>query len=137
MISFTQKILDKLGLDDRPAKDLEGLQRLYQAWCYHVPFDNVKNRGTDMAQRIIITALPALALFLAACGKQAADQGSAIAMHNVRLRRRWRHRLRQPSWARRVKGMQVASLAAHRGIMFDAARQDCAATFFNTDWYTR
>ena len=40
--SFQQLILRRLGLESRPAVDLEGLQAVYRAWCASVPFDNVR-----------------------------------------------------------------------------------------------
>jgi N-hydroxyarylamine O-acetyltransferase len=33
-------VLARLGLEQRPASDLPGLQSLYAAWCGSVPFDN-------------------------------------------------------------------------------------------------
>ncbi|MBU1564608.1 MAG: arylamine N-acetyltransferase [Proteobacteria bacterium] len=41
------RILAKLGLDDRPATSLQGIQGLkaiYGAWCQKIPFDNLKKR---------------------------------------------------------------------------------------------
>jgi N-hydroxyarylamine O-acetyltransferase len=37
-----EQVLSRLGLADRPATTLDGLQRLYAAWCRKVPFDNVR-----------------------------------------------------------------------------------------------
>ena len=37
-----ERVLMKLGLADRPAPTLDGLQTLYAAWCRKVPFDNVR-----------------------------------------------------------------------------------------------
>ncbi|HEX5096526.1 MAG TPA: arylamine N-acetyltransferase [Acidimicrobiia bacterium] len=37
-------ILERLGLGARPAPDLDGLARVYLAWCRNVPFDNVVKR---------------------------------------------------------------------------------------------
>jgi N-hydroxyarylamine O-acetyltransferase len=39
-----EQVLTRLGLDDRPVVDLEGLTRVYRAWCENVPFDNVIKR---------------------------------------------------------------------------------------------
>jgi len=36
-----EQVLSRLGLAERPAPTLDGLQRLYAAWCRKVPFDNV------------------------------------------------------------------------------------------------
>ena len=41
-IDLLERILTKLGLSDRPAPTLDGLQTLYAAWCRKVPFDNVR-----------------------------------------------------------------------------------------------
>jgi arylamine N-acetyltransferase len=37
-----EQVLSRLGLADRPAPTLNGLQTLYAAWCRKVPFDNVR-----------------------------------------------------------------------------------------------
>jgi arylamine N-acetyltransferase len=37
-----EQVLSRLGLADRPAPTLDGLQALYAAWCRKVPFDNVR-----------------------------------------------------------------------------------------------
>jgi len=37
-----EQVLSRLGLSDRPALTLDGLQTLYAAWCRKVPFDNVR-----------------------------------------------------------------------------------------------
>jgi len=37
-----EQVLSRLGLSDRPAPTLDGLQTLYAAWCRKVPFDNVR-----------------------------------------------------------------------------------------------
>jgi N-hydroxyarylamine O-acetyltransferase len=37
-----EQVLSRLGLADRPAPTLDGLQTLYAAWCRNVPFDNVR-----------------------------------------------------------------------------------------------
>lgn len=37
-----EQVLSRLGLADRPAPTLDGLQTLYAAWCRKVPFDNVR-----------------------------------------------------------------------------------------------
>src|SRR5436309_15713445 len=41
-IDLLEQVLMKLGLSDRPAPTLDGLQTLYAAWCRKVPFDNVR-----------------------------------------------------------------------------------------------
>ena len=41
-MDLLEQVLSKLGLAERPAPTLEGLQRLYAAWCRKVPFDNVR-----------------------------------------------------------------------------------------------
>ena len=41
-IDLLERVLTKLGLSDRPAPTLDGLQTLYAAWCRKVPFDNVR-----------------------------------------------------------------------------------------------
>ncbi len=40
--SLQERILDRLGLAQPPAPDLQGLRALYGAWCLRVPFDNVR-----------------------------------------------------------------------------------------------
>ncbi|MFN7932830.1 MAG: arylamine N-acetyltransferase [Bryobacteraceae bacterium] len=37
-----QRVLKRLGLDEPPSPDVEGLQRLYDAWSIAVRFDNVR-----------------------------------------------------------------------------------------------
>jgi N-hydroxyarylamine O-acetyltransferase len=41
-MDLLERVLTKLGLSDRPAPTLDGLQTLYTAWCRKVPFDNVR-----------------------------------------------------------------------------------------------
>ncbi len=47
------RVFSKLGFTSPPAPDRAGLARLYTAWCYSVPFDNLRKRialaagGTD------------------------------------------------------------------------------------------
>jgi arylamine N-acetyltransferase len=41
-MGLLEQVLSKLGLADRPAPTLNGLQTLYAAWCQKVPFDNVQ-----------------------------------------------------------------------------------------------
>src|SRR5262245_66212075 len=41
-IDLLERVLTQLGLSDRPAPRLHGLQTLYAAWCRKVPFDNVR-----------------------------------------------------------------------------------------------
>jgi len=36
------RVLARLGLRAAPPRDLDGLRALYRAWCYAVPFDNVR-----------------------------------------------------------------------------------------------
>jgi N-hydroxyarylamine O-acetyltransferase len=37
-----ERVLEKLGLTDKPSPDLSGLGSVYSAWCRGVPFDNVR-----------------------------------------------------------------------------------------------
>jgi N-hydroxyarylamine O-acetyltransferase len=39
---LVERILLRLGLPAAPAPDLDGLRRLYGAWCRRVPFDNLR-----------------------------------------------------------------------------------------------
>ncbi|MBX9696362.1 MAG: arylamine N-acetyltransferase [Cyanobacteria bacterium] len=39
---LVEQVLMKLGLACRPAVDLSGLSRVYDAWCRSVPFDNLR-----------------------------------------------------------------------------------------------
>lgn len=39
---LVERILNRLGFNERPAPSIEALRRLYQAWCQRVPFDNVR-----------------------------------------------------------------------------------------------
>ena len=41
-MDLLEQVLSKLGLAERPAPSLEGLQTLYAAWCRKVPFDSVR-----------------------------------------------------------------------------------------------
>jgi N-hydroxyarylamine O-acetyltransferase len=41
-MDLLERVLMRLGLSDRPAPTLDGLQTLYAAWCRKVPFDNVR-----------------------------------------------------------------------------------------------
>ena len=41
-VELLEQVLSRLGLADRPTPTLDGLQRLYAAWCRKVPFDNVR-----------------------------------------------------------------------------------------------
>jgi len=41
-IDLLERVLMQLGLSERPAPTLDGLQTLYAAWCRKVPFDNVR-----------------------------------------------------------------------------------------------
>jgi N-hydroxyarylamine O-acetyltransferase len=41
-MDLLEQVLSKLGLAERPAPTLEGLQTLYAAWCRKVPFDSVR-----------------------------------------------------------------------------------------------
>ncbi|SRR6266478_1661795 len=41
---LAERVLARLGLHQRPALDLAGLNALYAAFCGHVPFDNVQKR---------------------------------------------------------------------------------------------
>ncbi|HTL84773.1 MAG TPA: arylamine N-acetyltransferase [Acidimicrobiia bacterium] len=40
----TEKVLERLGIVERPDLDLVGLNATYLAWCRNVPFDNVVKR---------------------------------------------------------------------------------------------
>jgi N-hydroxyarylamine O-acetyltransferase len=40
----TEAVLDRMGLDERPAPDRAGLDAIYAAWCERVPFDNLIKR---------------------------------------------------------------------------------------------
>lgn len=39
---LADRVLEAFGLSTRPAPDLAGLATLYDAWCRHVPFDNIR-----------------------------------------------------------------------------------------------
>jgi hypothetical protein len=41
-VDLLEQVLSRLGLAERPAPTLDGLQTLYAAWCRKVPFDNVR-----------------------------------------------------------------------------------------------
>jgi N-hydroxyarylamine O-acetyltransferase len=41
-VDLLEQVLSKLGFADRPAPTLDGLQRVYAAWCRKVPFDNIR-----------------------------------------------------------------------------------------------
>ena len=41
-LGLLERVLMRLGMSDRPAPTLDGLQTLYAAWCRKVPFDNVR-----------------------------------------------------------------------------------------------
>ena len=41
-MDLLEQVLSRLGLAERPAPTLDGLQTLYAAWCRKVPFDNVR-----------------------------------------------------------------------------------------------
>ena len=41
-MDLLEQVLSRLGLADHPAPTLDGLQRLYAAWCRKVPFDQVR-----------------------------------------------------------------------------------------------
>src|SRR4029453_12915515 len=41
-LDLLEQVLSRLGLAERPAPTLDGLQTLYAAWCRKVPFDNVR-----------------------------------------------------------------------------------------------
>jgi arylamine N-acetyltransferase len=36
------RVTEGFGFSSHPSPDLEGLRALYRAWCYNVPFDNVR-----------------------------------------------------------------------------------------------
>jgi arylamine N-acetyltransferase len=40
--ALIDRVLAKLGLASRPEPALDGLKRVYGAWCHKVPFDNVR-----------------------------------------------------------------------------------------------
>lgn len=48
---LVDRVLAKLGLSSEPGIDVEGLSRLYLAWCRAVPFDNVRKRIALLEQR--------------------------------------------------------------------------------------
>jgi N-hydroxyarylamine O-acetyltransferase len=39
---LVERVLEAFGLAHRPEPDLQGLCRLYAAWCRNVPFDNIR-----------------------------------------------------------------------------------------------
>ena len=39
---LVERVLSALGFSRAPAPELEGLARVYAAWCRRVPFDNVR-----------------------------------------------------------------------------------------------
>jgi len=39
---LVERILTRLGFNQHPAPTLDGLNRLYSAWCQKVPFDNIR-----------------------------------------------------------------------------------------------
>lgn len=41
-LDLLERVLMRLGVSERPAPTLDGLQTLYAAWCRKVPFDNVR-----------------------------------------------------------------------------------------------
>jgi N-hydroxyarylamine O-acetyltransferase len=41
-MDLLEQVLSRVGLAERPALTLDGLQTLYAAWCRKVPFDNVR-----------------------------------------------------------------------------------------------
>jgi N-hydroxyarylamine O-acetyltransferase len=41
-MDLLEQVLSRLGLSNRPAPTLDGLQTLYAMWCRKVPFDNVR-----------------------------------------------------------------------------------------------
>ncbi|HXZ85908.1 MAG TPA: arylamine N-acetyltransferase [Myxococcota bacterium] len=44
MSDLVDRVFARLGLSARPRPDLVGLESLYEAWCSHVPFDNLRKR---------------------------------------------------------------------------------------------
>ena len=50
-MDLAETLLARLGLNERPAQSLSGLNALYRAWCKHVPFDNVQKRLHVQARR--------------------------------------------------------------------------------------
>jgi hypothetical protein len=40
--ALRDRVLERLGFARAPGVDLAGLRALYQAWCLHVPFDNIR-----------------------------------------------------------------------------------------------
>lgn len=40
--AYVEKILEQMGLGEKPDPDLAGLGELYSAWCHHIPFDNCR-----------------------------------------------------------------------------------------------
>ncbi len=41
-IELQERVLEKLGFSQAPPADLGGLEQIYAAWCFKVPFDNVR-----------------------------------------------------------------------------------------------
>ncbi|MHC5009199.1 MAG: arylamine N-acetyltransferase family protein [Planctomycetota bacterium] len=39
-----ERVLEKLGIHERPSVDLAGLNAVYAAWCGNIPFDNLQKR---------------------------------------------------------------------------------------------
>jgi N-hydroxyarylamine O-acetyltransferase len=42
--AVVERVLARLGLSRTPTVDLEGLRAIYESWCRHVPFDNLRKR---------------------------------------------------------------------------------------------
>lgn len=40
---LVEQVVDRLAID-RPRPDLDGLRKVYAAWCDHIPFDNIVKR---------------------------------------------------------------------------------------------
>ncbi len=40
--NLRDRVLSGLGFSHAPAADVDGLQAVYDAWCHHIPFDNLR-----------------------------------------------------------------------------------------------
>jgi N-hydroxyarylamine O-acetyltransferase len=50
--ALTERVLQRLGLQQRPEPTLRGLHALYGAWCRRVPFDNVRKLLSLRSQQL-------------------------------------------------------------------------------------
>ena len=49
--NLQERILERFGFSSAPSADLEGLNRLYAAWCAKVPFNNLRKMITLRSQK--------------------------------------------------------------------------------------